>query len=240
MKITVNLATRPFVELQPYFKRLRIVMIALLVVGLGLILGTHFLQKNLDVAQAQINQLKRQTAAARLEKSANERRMRQPENAAVLDRAHFLNTLFLRKSFSWTAVMMDLETVLPGGVQVTSIEPSIASDGTVIIRLRVAGDRDRAIQLVRNLERSKRFLQPRLTGEATQAKEAGNNGFAAAPVNGAPAGVQFEILADYNPLPEGEAYPKQRAVSDAAPKATATPHRASDGIVLKPYAGGAR
>jgi type IV pilus assembly protein PilN len=241
MKITVNLATRPFVELQPYFKRLRIVMVALLVLGLGLIIGTHFLQKNLDVAQAQIDQLKRQTATARLEKSTNERRMRQPENAAVLDRAHFLNTLFLRKSFSWTAVMMDLETVLPGGVQVTSIEPSIAADGTVIIRLRVAGDRDRAIQLVRNLERSKRFLQPRLTGEATQAKEAGNNGFAAAPANGAPAGVQFEILADYNPLPEGEAYPKQRAVSDAsASKPVMGARKTSDGIVLKPYAGGAR
>ena len=65
--------------------------------------------------------------------------MRQPANAAVLDRAHFLNALFLRKSFSWTAVMMDLETVLPTGVQVTAIEPAVTADGDVIIRLRVAG-----------------------------------------------------------------------------------------------------
>ena len=49
-----------------------------------------------------------------------------------------MNALFLRKSFSWTAVMMDLETVLPSGVQVTSIEPQIASSGDVVIRLRVS------------------------------------------------------------------------------------------------------
>src|ERR1700685_242771 len=115
--------------------------------------------------------------------------MRQPQNAAVLTRAHFLNALFLSKSFSWTAVMMDLETVLPGGVQVTAIEPQISADWDVVIRLRVSGERDRPVQLVRNLERSRRFLGPRLTGEATQAKE-GTQGRPA--INGAPTGVEFE------------------------------------------------
>ena len=46
-------------------------------------------------------------------------------------RAHFLNQLLLRKSFSWTAVMMDLENVLPTGVQVTAIEPQVTADGDV-------------------------------------------------------------------------------------------------------------
>jgi type IV pilus assembly protein PilN len=61
------------------------------------------------------------------------------------------------------------------------------------------------------LERSKRFLAPRLTGEATQTKESGaqSNSFAAN--NGPPPGVEFEILASYNPLPPGEPYRDQRA-----------------------------
>jgi type IV pilus assembly protein PilN len=105
--------------------------------------------------------------------------------------------------------MMDLETVLPSGVQVTSIEPSVTADGDVVIRMRVAGDRDRAVQLVRNLEHSKRFLQPRLSSEAVQAKDLAQ---ANAPANGAVGNVEFEILANYNPLPEGEAYPKEKAV----------------------------
>jgi type IV pilus assembly protein PilN len=235
MKITVNLATRPFIELRPFFLRLRILMAVLFVVGVGAAVTAHVLQKKLDTAQAKMDRLKAQTAGYQQEKRNNEQRMRQPANAAVLERAHFLNALFLRKSFSWTAVMMDLETVLPSGVQITSIEPQIAADGDVMIRLRVSGDRDRAVQLVRNLERSKRFLQPRLNSEAVEAKDA-----AQAAANNGVAGVEFEILANYNPLPEGQSYP---AAGDAkaekdkkAPAVSAGPVAGKGyGVVLKPY-----
>jgi type IV pilus assembly protein PilN len=216
MKITVNLATRPFIELRPIFLRLRIFMGVLAAVAIFALIASHVMQQKLDVAKAQIDAVHAQVVAAQDEKRRNERRMREPENAAVLARAHFLNALFLRKSFSWTAVMMDLETVLPSGVQVTSIEPAPTSDGDVMIRLRVAGDRDRAVQLVRNLERSKRFLAPRLTGEATQAKEGGSQGNNFSANNLAPAGVEFEILANYNPLPPGESYAGQKAAKVAA------------------------
>jgi type IV pilus assembly protein PilN len=244
MRISVNLATRPFVELRPFFLRLRILMGVLAAVCIAAVIVAHVEQKKLDAATAQMDRLRAQTAAAQQEKTGNERRMRQPANAEVLDRAHFLNALFLRKSFSWTAVMMDLETVLPAGVQVTSIEPAVTAEGDVIIRLRVSGDRDRAVQLVRNLERSKRFLVPRLTGESVQAKEAAQNG-GQGPNNGPPPGVEFEILANYNPLPEGEAYAKPADAAKAtkaagnktaATRSTAAPARPGDGILRKPYA----
>ncbi len=61
--------------------------------------------------------------------------------------------------------MEDLETVLPGGVQVSTIEPVRAKDGHITLHLRVIGPRDRAVELVRNLEHSKRFLLPRIVGE---------------------------------------------------------------------------
>jgi type IV pilus assembly protein PilN len=244
MRVSINLATRPFVELRPFFLRLRIIMGGLAVVGVAAIVTAHLLQVRLDTAQAQIDRLHARMVAAQLEKQSNERRMHLPANAAVLDRAHFLNALFLRKSFSWTAVMMDLETVLPTGVQVTSIEPSATADGELVIRLRVSGERDRAVQLVRNLERSRRFLSPRLIGEVQQAKEGASQGgstFAAAANNGLPLGVEFEVLANYNPLPEGEAY----AIAKPAKQATLTARSGQDntmapgakgyGIVLKPY-----
>jgi type IV pilus assembly protein PilN len=108
--------------------------------------------------------------------------------------------------------------------------------------MRVSGDRDRAVQLVRNLERSKRFLQPRLNSESVQAKDIAQNNAAAqngGAANGVPAGVEFEILANYNPLPEGEAYPKAKAVSDtaktAAPASTSKLGGKLPGVVLKPY-----
>ncbi len=161
----------------------------------------------------QMDSLRAQTLKYQQERAGDEARMRQPQNMDVLERSKFLNALFAHKSFSWTAVMMDLERVLPGGVQVTSIEPVISKEGDVQIRLRVSGDRDRAIQLVRNLERSQRFLTPRLAGEssltAEKAKALGQPGASAMNVSStteaAGNGVEFEIFSGYNPLPEARA-----------------------------------
>jgi type IV pilus assembly protein PilN len=197
MRISVNLATRPFVELRPLYARLRLAMGVLAVLAVLLLLALQVLNVKARTAQAKMDALKAKTARFVQERQANEARMRQPQNMAVLQRSQFLNEVFARKSFSWTAVMMDLEKVLPGGVQVTSIEPVISKEGDVNIRLRVSGDRDRAVQLVRNLETSQRFVFPRLAGEAAQTQEGNRNTSAVV----APGTVEFDILSGYNPLP---------------------------------------
>ena len=201
MRISVNLATRPFVELRPLFARLRLAMVLLVVLAIGLGFWLHSLTAQAKVARAQMDALKAKTAQFQGERATNEARMRQPQNMAVLERSQFLNAVFARKSFSWTAVMMDLERVLPVGVQVTSIDPVISKEGDVNIRLRVSGDRDRGVQLVRNLETSQRFVSPRLAGEQAMTADSAHGGAAASTV--APGGVVFEILSGYNPLPEG-------------------------------------
>jgi type IV pilus assembly protein PilN len=162
---------------------------------------------------------------------------------AVLERSQYLNAVFARKSFSWTAVMMDLEKVLPTGVQVTSIEPSITKEGDVNIRLRVSGDRERAVQLVRNLETSQRFLLPRLASEQAQAQEGARNVNAAQLLT--PGAVQFEILSGYNPLPTKPVSAKKDEEGDApkaSPKKKAGPPKRSlpkGGVVKAPAQKGA-
>jgi len=197
MRISVNLANRPFVELRPLFARLRLAMVVLALTAVGLFFWLHSLSAKASVAQAKMDTLKAKTQQYQHERQVNEARMHQPQNMAVLERSQFLNAVFARKSFSWTAVLMDLEKVLPTGVQVTSIEPSITKEGDVNIRLRVSGDRERAVLLVRNLETSQRFVSPRLASEQAQTQE--GNRQAAQVV--APGAVQFEILSGYNPLP---------------------------------------
>ena len=199
MRISINLATRPFIELRPLFARLRLAMAALALLAIGLGIGLYFLSARARTAEAQMDELKRQTAAFQQERQTNETRMLQPENSTVLDRAKFLNTLFASKSFSWTSVMMDLEQVLPAGVQVTSIDPEVTGEGDVNIHLRVSGPRDLAVDLMRNLEHSQRFLVPRLANETSQTQETGR----LLPVvqTGMPGGVEFDILSGYNPLP---------------------------------------
>ncbi len=207
MRIAINLATRPFVELRPLFARLRLTMAALALTAIALGAGLHMLNVRARADEEQMDSLKAQTLAALTERQTNEARMRQPQNRAVLERSQFLNDLFARKSFSWTAVMMDLERVLPAGVQVTSIEPSITAEGDVNIRLHVSGQRDLAVDLVRNLEHSQRFLAPHLNTETAQTKEP--NGQAPVIQTGVPGGVEFDILSGYNPLPASVKAPEQ-------------------------------
>jgi type IV pilus assembly protein PilN len=200
MRTSINLASKPFVELRPLFARLRLAMAVLALVAVGLGFWLQALSVKAAKAQAQMNDLRAKTQRLQDDRLRNEARMKQPHNRAVLDRSQFLNQLFANKSFSWTAVMMDLERVLPTGVQVTSIQPVISPDGVVSIRLRVSGDRDQAVQLVRNLERSQRFLDSRLSGESAQSNDTAK----ALAVSGVPTGppkVEFDIISGYNPLP---------------------------------------
>jgi type IV pilus assembly protein PilN len=228
MRISINLATHPFVELRPLFARLRIAMAALAVLAIGLAVGLHLLSIRAKSAEQSMDALKAQTLAVQTERQTNERRMSQPQNRAVLDRSRFLNALFARKSFSWTSVMMDLEGVLPSGVAVTSIEPAVTAEGGVNIRLRVSGDRDRAVDLVRNLEQSRRFLQPRLANETAQTEEGNQQGrpVAVSSTANPPGGVEFDILSSYNPLPApAMGIPKSESASTKQRSAPAAPAR---------------
>ncbi len=247
MRISVNLANRPFVELRPLFARLRLAMGLLALSAVGLFFWLHSLSAKASVAQARMDALKAKTQQYQHGRQVNEARMHQPQNMAVLERSQFLNAVFARKSFSWTSVLMDLEKVLPTGVQVTSIEPSITKDGDVDIRLRVSGDRDRAVQLVRNLETSQRFVSPRLASEQAQTQE--GNRQAAQIV--APGAVQFEILSGYNPLPEkplnevvvakdeDSGTPKTGATGAARNAASRRSPTAKSGVVKAPIQKGA-
>ena len=243
MLISVNLANRPFVELRPLFARLRLAMALLALLAVGLWFALNSLSAKASVARARMDALKARTQQYQHERQANEARMHQPQNMAVLERSQFLNAVFAQKSFSWTAVMMDLEKVLPAGVQVTSIEPQVTKQGDVNIRLRVSGDRDRAVQLVRNLETSQRFLSPRLSSEQTQAQEGSHSAAAQSLVPGA---VQFEILSGYNPLPPKP--PKEisptKIAGDASPKTgsrkkASSPKKPPTAIVKAPAQKGA-
>jgi type IV pilus assembly protein PilN len=212
MRISINLATRPFVELRPLFARLRLVMVALALLAVGLGFGLHAMEQRARVAEAQMHELKVQTSVVENERRMNEARMREPQNRAVLEQSKFLNALFESKSFSWTAVMMDLENVLPAGVQVTSIDPVISAEGDVNIHLRVSGPRDLQVDLVRNLERSQRFLAPHVSNETAQSEEQGR----LVPVSGmgVPGGVEFEIVSGYKPLSAETVNRARRAISE--------------------------
>jgi type IV pilus assembly protein PilN len=202
MRIALNLATKPFADLGPALRRLRIGMGALALVAIALGIALHFLHNQAVAARAREHSLDGAIAKVNQERQQAQAMMQQPDNAAVLDQVAALNRLIDTKAFSWTLAMEDLESVLPGGVQVTTLEPIVdKKDGHITVRMRVVGARDRAVGLVENLEHSRRFLQPRITGESSESSGSGAQQLE--PVS-ASNRVNFELLADYNPAAPGE------------------------------------
>jgi type IV pilus assembly protein PilN len=205
MRITLNLASQPYVDLRSILKRLRIVMVVLVVLAVPLWYLLRAERGKAADATARVAAIGNNVRRLQQQQQSYQALMQQPQNAAVLEQSDFLNGLFRRKSFSWTATMTDLETVLPTGVQVMSIDPEVQKDGSVVIHLRVSGARDRAVDLVRNLEKSRHFSSPRLTGEALAQTNSANTGpNAVLPPITASTAVNFEILAAYRPLTVGE------------------------------------
>jgi type IV pilus assembly protein PilN len=223
MRIQLNLATRPFVELGPLYLRLRILIILLAVVAVPLWLLLASEKRKASEANARLTAVEQKIQAIDAQKQAFQAQMREPKNASVLSQSQFLNQMFARKAFSWTAVMMDLENVLPSGVQVMNIDPVVSRDGKVTIRLRVSGAHDRGVDLVRNLEHSHRFLAPRLARETAESNQNGR------PVEqvSATSNVNFDLLAEYNPLPDTTEKPAAPEHKAGAPAGTRRSHTAA-------------
>lgn len=217
MRITLNLATRPFADTGPALKRLRIAMGVMALMSVLFGLGLYLLHNKAQQARARDHSLDGQIAAINHERQGYQNMMSQPENVQLLAESSTLNRLFDEKTFSWTLAMEDLETVLPGGVQVSTLEPIREKDGRITLRLRVIGPRDRAIQLVENLEHSKRFTLPRIVGENSETT--GAPGQRLEPVS-ASNRVNFDLQAQYNPTTLAEF---QQAAKVAKSSAYAAP-----------------
>lgn len=188
MRVDINLATQPYQDARRFWLRWGGALVALglltLILLYSVLTGWVSARKDRDL----IRQREAQIAARDQERAQAEALLSRPENRSTRDRSQFLNDLFQRKAFSWTRVFEDLERVMPARLHVVSIQPAMAPDNELAIKLVVAGEsRDRALELVRKMESSQRFQQTRIEQENTQPGQTpGDN-------------VQFDISASYVP-----------------------------------------
>jgi type IV pilus assembly protein PilN len=215
MRISLNLATKPFTDVGPALKQLRVSMGIMAIVALALGLGLRAFHVKAVDARNRDHSLDGSIAQIQIERRGYEAMMHEPANADLLSHVATLNQLFDAKAFSWTLAMEDLETVLPAGVQVTTLEPLREKDGRITLRLRVVGPRDKAVDLVRNLERSKHFVLPRIVGE--NAETSGSAVERLEPIS-LSSKVNFDVLADYVPGTEPRDTRKAAASDDLEAK----------------------
>ena len=233
MRISLNLATRPFTDLAPALKRLRISMAVLAQLSILFGVGLHLFDRQAAAVRARDHSLDGQIARVETERASADALMHEPANAQLLNQAVFLNQRFDEKAFSWTLAMEAMETVLPAGVQVTAIEPIRDKDGHITLHLRVVGPRDKAVDLVANLERSRRFLQPRIVGENAEASTGPIQ--RQEPIS-ASNRFDFDLLADYNPPTPEERAPAAKLAAKEARAAVRKPALAQSPSATKPLA----
>lgn len=158
MNIGLNLASQPF-------RRDRPVIVATYALGGVLVLLLGMLVSLIWMERAQLADT-RQTVA-RLQQSihevskqqaAQDAIQRRPENAQVLERSMFLNTLLYRKAISWTRIFGDLEQTLPHNVRVVSIRPYLNPRNEVVLEMNVGAEQtEPMLQLLLKLESSEAF-----------------------------------------------------------------------------------
>ncbi len=136
--VPINLASEPFQRDRPMLVGLG----ALAAVG-ALLLAyqvTAIVSERGQAADTRrtIDRLNAQMQTVTSEQAKLNATLRLPENAEVLERSLFLNTLIERKAISWTKIFADLEKVLPYNVRLVSVRlPEVDSDNAVLLDMFV-------------------------------------------------------------------------------------------------------
>ncbi len=226
MRLNINLASQPYEVAQAYRRRMTTVIAALGVIAVLLVgyivyqrQNTRGIDRQLADTRNQIESLGREEAQARAI-------LNKPANRVIADQSDFLNQLFARKSLSWTRIFTEMEKIVPAGLHVVSMKPEYTKSNDLVLHVIVATDsRDRAVEMVRHMEKSSHLRQAQIVAETVSTNSSGDQ--AAGGGN-----IQFDIAAVYVPNAgendegpaEGEAG-KKAAAQEAAParKSASTP-----------------
>jgi type IV pilus assembly protein PilN len=166
MQTSINLASQPYVNLQAIKQRW--MMISAVVVCLTLLLGiwTGFVlrkQKHLDT---QIKSLQKNCDELNAKISQVQQTLHDSKNVELIRQSEFLNNIIFQKSFNWTAVFEEFETIMPRHVQLIQIQPELRANHELHMGLTASGSREDSLDLLKKLEKSPNFIKPVLKVEA--------------------------------------------------------------------------
>jgi len=160
MRLDINLASQPYEDARQFWTRwgTAVGALGLLTLIFMTLVITGFINARRD--RQAIGEKRALIAQRDQLRTQAQQFLNRPENRTTRDDSQFLNQLIERKAFSWTKVLESLERVMPPRVHVVSISPELNEDNQLALKMVVAGDsRDRAIELARRMEDSKRFAQ---------------------------------------------------------------------------------
>jgi len=159
IQVPINLASEPFRrDRQVLVASAALAVLLIVLLGWQLITINSKRHQSADI-QVRINRLNGQLRTITGEQAKLNATLRKPENAEVLERSVFLNTLIDRKSISWTRIFADLEKVMPPTVRLVSVRlPEVDTQNEVQLDMLIgAKEVLPLIELVKRLEASPQF-----------------------------------------------------------------------------------
>lgn len=158
MRISVNLASEPFRHDRPLLVASTLVG-ALLVASLAALVWLAWWERGAAAeTRAAIARLEAHLARLNAEQARLEAVLRRPENAEVIDKVAFINSLLYRKGISWTKIFADLEQVVPHNVRLVSVRPQVNAQNQIVLDMVVgAPSQMPVIEMLKRLESSPVF-----------------------------------------------------------------------------------
>jgi len=159
IQVPIKLASEPFRrDRQVLVASAALAVLLIVLLGWQLITINSKRHQSADI-QVRINRLNGQLRTITGEQAKLNATLRKPENAEVLERSVFLNTLIDRKSISWTRIFADLEKVMPPTVRLVSVRlPEVDTQNEVQLDMLIgAKEVLPLLELVKRLEASPQF-----------------------------------------------------------------------------------
>ena len=140
MKIPINLASQPFRRDRAMIAASFVVCV-LLGATFGILMALAMAdRRQLADVRADVARLNSEIRKITAEQAQFDGVLRKPENALVLQRSVFLNSMLLRKGVSWTRIFADLEKVLPYNVRVIQIHPIMDARNELSLDMQVGSE----------------------------------------------------------------------------------------------------
>ena len=159
IRIPINVASEPFRRDRPMLVALSAGCIALAIV-LAFEINTITSQRHQAAdTRVAIDRINAPLRVVGNEQSKLDATLRKPENAEVLERSLFLNTLIDRKAISWTRIFADLEKVMPYNLRLVSVRlPEVDSQNQVLLDMTVSSKEVAPVlDLLKRMEASPQF-----------------------------------------------------------------------------------
>ncbi|HET6844479.1 MAG TPA: hypothetical protein VFK06_22765 [Candidatus Angelobacter sp.] len=209
MRLNINLATQKYEDAGAFYVRWGTFVGAALL--LTLILGWVSWSSHSRSVQARkrISELQQKIAELDRQKDTAESVLNRQDNHDVRAQSRFWNDRISQRSFSWTLLFSELEKIMPKRASLVAVQPETESeqkapktglDQRLKLKLSINGEKyDDAIELVKNMESSRRF---HVIGIETEIFKAATKG--------SPATVQFRIETYYMPPLSQQFEPAQK------------------------------